>query len=110
MFIKGFVYEVRYVYKGFVYEVRYVYKGFVYEVRYVYKGFVYEVRYVYKGIVYEVNYLDNSLKRSRPVVVVLIDHEILSVWFPVFINMLRITPFDLGSIVTGLYTGWGEIC
>ena len=33
--------------------------------------------------------------------VVLIDHKIVSVWFPVLINRLRIVPFDLGSKVTG---------
>ena len=38
-------------------------------------------------------------------VVVLIDHEIVSVWFPVLINRLRIIPFDLGLIVTGSYPG-----
>ena len=33
---------------------------------------------------------------------VLIDHEIVSEWFPVLINRLWIVPFDLGSIVTGI--------
>jgi len=31
--------------------------------------------------------------------VALIDHKIVSVWYPVLINRLRIVPFDLGSIV-----------
>ena len=40
-----------------------------------------------------------SMTRLRPVVVALIDHKIISMWFPVLINRLRIIPFDLGSIV-----------
>jgi len=39
------------------------------------------------------------ITRLRPVVVALIDHKIVSMWFPVLINRLRIIPFDLGSIV-----------
>ena len=40
-----------------------------------------------------------SITILPPVVVALIDHKIVSMWFPVLINRLRIIPFDLGSIV-----------
>ena len=32
-------------------------------------------------------------------VVVLMDHETVSTWFPVLINSLRVVPFDLEAIV-----------
>ena len=37
--------------------------------------------------------------------VALIDQKIVSVWFRVLINRLRIVPFDLASVVMGLYPG-----
>ena len=35
-------------------------------------------------------------------VVALISHEVVSVWFPVLINWLKIVPFNLGSLVKSL--------